>query len=120
MAKAKVIVSHAGMGSILTAIEAGKPVILMPRRADLGEHRNDHQRDTAAEMATLSNVTVVEDGAALARALNAALAREADPTLAAQSRVASAPLLEAVRAFIWSEQAAPARRGFGLGTLLRA
>ena len=35
----------------------------MPRRADLGEHRNDHQRDTAAEMSRLSNVTVVEDSA---------------------------------------------------------
>lgn len=119
VAQAKVIVSHAGMGSILTAIEAGKPVILMPRRADLGEHRNDHQRDTAAEMAALSNVTVVEDGASLCLALNAALAREANPTLAAQSRVASAALLEAVREFIWSEQVGSTRRGLGFRPLLR-
>jgi UDP-N-acetylglucosamine transferase subunit ALG13 len=47
------------MGTILSAAELGKPVILMPRRAKFGEHRNDHQQDTALEMARLSNVTVV-------------------------------------------------------------
>ncbi|NBZ89186.1 glycosyltransferase [Stagnihabitans tardus] len=118
VAEARVIVSHAGMGSILTAIEAGKPVILMPRRADLGEHRNDHQRDTAAEMAALSNVTVVEDSTALCQALNAALARGKDAKLAASSAVAPTPLLEALRAFIWSEEVTPAPRR--LGPLLRA
>lgn len=45
--RAKVIVAHAGMGSILTALQFKKPIIVMPRRADLGEHRNDHQMATA-------------------------------------------------------------------------
>jgi UDP-N-acetylglucosamine transferase subunit ALG13 len=40
---ADVIIAHAGMGSILTALDFGKPIIVMPRRAHLGEHRNDHQ-----------------------------------------------------------------------------
>ena len=40
---ADVIIAHAGMGSILTALELGKPIVVMPRRAHLGEHRNDHQ-----------------------------------------------------------------------------
>ncbi|NUB46448.1 glycosyl transferase family 28 [Fertoebacter nigrum] len=120
VAQARVIVAHAGMGSILTAIEAGKPVILMPRRADLGEHRNDHQRDTAAEMAVLSNVTVVEDSATLCTAISAALTRANDPALAARSNVASARLLDAVRDFIWSEDTRSARSGFGLRPVLRA
>lgn len=99
-AAARVIVAHAGMGTILTALELGKPLILMPRRADLGEHRNDHQLDTAAEMAALSNVTVVEDRSALHEALDAALSTapvQATPAPA----VAPPPLIEAVRAFIW-------------------
>ncbi|AZL59906.1 glycosyl transferase family 28 [Tabrizicola piscis] len=120
VAQARVIVAHAGMGSILTAIEAGKPVILMPRRADLGEHRNDHQRDTAAEMSALSNVTVVEDSTALCTAISAALARADNPALAARSSVASARLLDAVRDFIWTEESQPSRRGFGLRQGLRA
>lgn len=44
---ASVIVAHAGMGVIITALEYGKPIIVMPRRGDLGETRNDHQVATA-------------------------------------------------------------------------
>lgn len=44
---AKFVVAHAGMGSIITALEIGKPIVIMPRRAHLGEHRSDHQVATA-------------------------------------------------------------------------
>ena len=101
--QADVIVAHAGMGTILTALELGKPLILMPRRADLGEHRNDHQRDTAAEMSRLSNVTVVEDGAALCHALSAALQRAGSTRTTQTAGVASASLIEAIRSFIWED-----------------
>lgn len=47
--EARVVVSHAGMGTILTALTRGKPLLVMPRRAELGEHRNDHQLATAAQ-----------------------------------------------------------------------
>ena len=67
---ADVLVAHAGMGSILTAIEMAKPVIIMPRRADLGEHRNDHQMATAEKLAHLTNVWVVHDSYELALALS--------------------------------------------------
>lgn len=41
-----VMVCHAGMGSIITAMEFGKPIIVMPRDHRLGEHRNGHQYAT--------------------------------------------------------------------------
>lgn len=108
--QARVIVSHAGMGTILTALELGKPLILMPRRADLGEHRNDHQRDTAAEMARLSNITVVEDSARLCEAVSAALARSERGLSILDRGTASSSLLEAIHGFIWSgADAAPAQ-----------
>lgn len=44
---AGLIVAHAGMGSILSALQIGKPILIFPRRADLNEHRNDHQMATA-------------------------------------------------------------------------
>lgn len=47
---ASLIVAHAGMGSIITALELGKCILVMPRRADLGEHRNDHQIATARRL----------------------------------------------------------------------
>ncbi len=45
--EANLIVAHAGMGSILTALELGRPLVVMPRRGHLAETRNDHQFDTA-------------------------------------------------------------------------
>jgi UDP-N-acetylglucosamine transferase subunit ALG13 len=109
-AAARVIVAHAGMGTILTALDLGKPLILLPRRADLGEHRNDHQQDTAAEMARLSNVTVVHSSAALCGALNRALAApQAAGAPAATATATAAPLIEAVRSFIWTGLAPEAR-----------
>ena len=99
-AAARVLVAHAGMGTILTALDLGKPLILMPRKASLGEHRNEHQSDTAAEMARLPNVTVVESSEALCVALGRAVAAPAaafDAASAAQS-----PLIGAVRSFIWT------------------
>ena len=109
---ARLVVAHAGMGTILSAAELGKPLILMPRRARFGEHRNDHQQDTAHEMARLSNVTVVEDGEALHAALDLALARGFEtPRLSASRGGASLdPLLDVIRDFVWSGAAAAGNR----------
>lgn len=44
--KADVIISHAGMGSIISAFEENKTIAIMGRKFKLGEHRNDHQAST--------------------------------------------------------------------------
>ena len=44
---ADLIVAHAGMGSVITAMECGKPIILLPRVLEWGEHTTDHQMATA-------------------------------------------------------------------------
>lgn len=41
--QADVIISHGGVGSIITALNFGKKVIAVPRLAQYGEHVNDHQ-----------------------------------------------------------------------------
>jgi len=48
--RAQVVVAHAGMGSIITALNVGTPIIIMPRKGALKEHRNDHQVATAKKM----------------------------------------------------------------------
>lgn len=68
--QADIIVAHAGMGTILTAIEFRKPIIVMPRRGKLGETRNDHQVDTAVKLEALGYVHVAEDEKALRQILN--------------------------------------------------
>lgn len=47
MVDADGIVAHAGVGTILSALELGKPLLVMPRLARLGETRSDHQVATA-------------------------------------------------------------------------
>ena len=67
---ADVVIAHAGMGSIITALELGKRIIVMPRRAELGEHRNDHQLATARHMAEQKVVSVAADEVELVKLLN--------------------------------------------------
>jgi UDP-N-acetylglucosamine transferase subunit ALG13 len=94
---ARVIVAHAGTGSIITALQLGKPIIVMPRRASLRETRNDHQVATARQFRRFGSVVVAWDEKEL-------MARLEDiDDLDGQQAVgpyASRELLEAVRGFI--------------------
>jgi UDP-N-acetylglucosamine transferase subunit ALG13 len=45
--EADLIVAHAGMGSVITAMESNTPIILLPRILEWGEHTTDHQIATA-------------------------------------------------------------------------
>ena len=56
--ESRVVIAHAGIGSILTALEFGKPIVVMPRRAHLGEHRNDHQWATVKHLSKDIGVVV--------------------------------------------------------------
>ena len=67
--RADVVISHAGMGTILTALELRKPVLIMPRRAALLEQRNDHQLATVRKLEELGLVTVAHDERELAERL---------------------------------------------------
>ena len=106
MMAADAVVAHAGIGTILSALELGKPLLVMPRRAELGEHRNDHQLATARRFAELGRVSVAFDESELAARLE-----ELDHVTTARPRIgASAPetLLAALRAFIIGQPPAPA------------
>lgn len=52
------MVAHAGIGTILSAKRLGKPLVILPRRHALGEHRNDHQLATAREVAAQTGVYI--------------------------------------------------------------
>ncbi len=68
--EADVIIAHAGMGSILTALELQKPIVVMPRRAHLREHRNDHQWATVNQLDKGLGVAVAANEAELAALLD--------------------------------------------------
>lgn len=51
MADADVVIAHAGCGSAVAALEAGKKPLLVPRRAARAENVDDHQTLLAQELA---------------------------------------------------------------------
>lgn len=57
-ASASIVIAHAGMGTILSALRYGKPILVMPRLASLGEQRNEHQMATARRLSELGKITV--------------------------------------------------------------
>ncbi|GAA3171977.1 glycosyltransferase [Blastococcus jejuensis] len=48
---ADLVVGHAGVGSALCTMDAGRTPLLMPRQAAYGEHTDDHQMLIAGELA---------------------------------------------------------------------
>jgi UDP-N-acetylglucosamine transferase subunit ALG13 len=97
---ASAIVAHAGTGSIITALQMGKPIIIMPRRASLMETRNDHQVATAEQFKKFSSVVVAWNENELPARLD-----EIDGMVGQTSvgQYASEELLKAVRGFIDGE-----------------
>jgi UDP-N-acetylglucosamine transferase subunit ALG13 len=98
--QADVIIGHAGMGSIITALELGKPIIVMPRRADLGEHRNEHQMATAKRFQAQGRIVVAFDEAQLIEKLDRLENLHAGQRISSQ---ASPQLLDTIRAFCRGE-----------------
>ena len=113
--RADFVVSHAGTGNIISCIERGKPVIVVPRLHALGEHRNDHQVDTCAQFAGRPLVHVAHTRDAFDVAADRLLAGGAAAAAGtAADAAARAMLIRRVRAFVFGarrqpEPAAPPR-----------
>ena len=73
---ASLVVMHAGAGSIIHAVRAGKMPVVMPRRAKYGEHIDDHQLEFARQLARAGLVTLAEEPEDLSAAVFAALERQ--------------------------------------------
>ncbi|QGG93584.1 glucuronosyltransferase (plasmid) [Agrobacterium sp. MA01] len=67
--QSRAVVSHAGIGTILSAQRNRKPLIAMARSASLGEHRNNHQISTAAQLSRLAGLHVVSSSKDIAELL---------------------------------------------------
>ena len=92
-----VLVAHAGMGSILTALQYGKPILVMPRHAAKGETRNDHQIATSQRLGERPGIEVAMNESEIADKLDRLANLAAPPKI---SDVASPELLTRLRGFI--------------------
>jgi UDP-N-acetylglucosamine transferase subunit ALG13 len=74
--EARIVISHAGVGSIITALKYGKPLILVPRIKKFREHNSDHQIEIANAIETEKKAYVVYDICRLHKAINLAIKNE--------------------------------------------
>lgn len=83
LAAADLVIAHAGVGSALAAMRAGRAPLLVPRRAARGEHVDDHQVQIAGELEqrelALSCEVGTLDLATLERAAGRRVTRSAQP-----------------------------------------
>lgn len=67
--EARVVVTHAGVGSIMVALSQGRRPIVVPRLSRFGEAVDDHQLPFARRLADRGLVALVEDESKLAAAV---------------------------------------------------
>ena len=61
ISRARIVIAHAGMGAIIEATRQGIPIIVVPRKAKLGEANDDHQFDTAKALEQESKILVAHE-----------------------------------------------------------
>lgn len=59
--EADLIIAHAGMGSILKALEINRPIIIMARLLEKKEHRNNHQVATIQKFSKYPGLITIEN-----------------------------------------------------------
>ncbi len=66
-----ILISHAGMGTIIKTIECKKSIIVVPRLKRYKEHRNNHQVDTcSALVGRFSNIHFANNDAEILDSIN--------------------------------------------------
>ena len=58
--KANFIITHGGVGSIITSLEKGKKVIAIPRLHQYGEHVNNHQTEIVEKFHKNGNIIGIQ------------------------------------------------------------
>jgi len=112
LGEADLVVSHAGMGTIIECGMRGKPLIIFPRDHTLGEHTDDHQVGSATRMENIGLAKVVHSIDDLAPTL--------DEWKAIESRGINAEpsgeILDSLRDFVYREgRKGPRKQGWILG-----
>jgi UDP-N-acetylglucosamine transferase subunit ALG13 len=94
--EARIVVTHAGVGSILLSLANGKRPYVVPRLSAFGETVDDHQLESARRLEQAGLVTLVEDPERLRSALAEA---NGNVALAPADEV---PLVRELRAYLES------------------
>ena len=93
--KTEVVVTHSGVNSIITCMERMKPLVIVPRLHQYGEHVDDHQLEIAELMEAKYGIIVVHDMSKLKESIEAAKQRAYLPWVSHKKS-----LLCAIRSYI--------------------
>jgi UDP-N-acetylglucosamine transferase subunit ALG13 len=74
--EARVVVTHAGVGTILTALLNGARPLVVPRLKTFGDAVDDHQLELASRLEQLGLVILVEEPSSLPEAVATAIPEE--------------------------------------------
>ena len=99
-AEAEIIVAHAGMGSIISALKVARPIVILPRTVRLDETRNDHQFATVERFKDRAGIFVANDEAELDKAVGQALAFAREGSFTRLSDYAPVDFTDRLRDFI--------------------
>lgn len=98
--EAELIVAHAGMGSIISALTMAKPILIMPRRAAFSETRSDHQVATAEHLGKRPGVQVALTEAEVGPELDHLIQWAKQTDVSQPSPFADDFLIDTIRSFI--------------------
>lgn len=101
-AEADLIVGHAGMGTIIAALDLGKPMLMLPRLGRLKESRNDNQVGTARHFSGFGLFEVVELESEIPAKMNHMLANLDSYKRTSDEFGVADSLIDAIREFVRS------------------
>jgi UDP-N-acetylglucosamine transferase subunit ALG13 len=98
--KSKLVISHAGIGTIILCKEYGTPLIILPRKKKYGEHGTDHQVEIAKAIEERKDdrMFIVYEEDRLEAKIAEVLARNQEPV--PNANVGRANLIRTIQAFI--------------------
>jgi len=95
-----IIISHVGMGTIITALDMGKPLLLLPRKAEYGEHRNNHQLATAKFVKQYKLLEIADDECEVPNLLDRMIAQYKNVASQPEQLKVSPELVDEINNFI--------------------
>ncbi|MBK8401164.1 MAG: glycosyl transferase family 28 [Propionivibrio sp.] len=94
-----VVVSHAGMGTVITAFETGRPLVVLPRQPELQEVTSNHQVATAKWLDGRPGIRIVDSVDELGAAICESAGTQGVSRIESGTR---STLISAIREFIAS------------------
>lgn len=74
--EAEVVITHSGVNSIISSMQLGKPLVVVPRLYEYGEHVDNHQVEIAELMSIKYDVLILMEMKNLKATIDAALTHE--------------------------------------------